>query len=107
MTKGKKPNDTGRAVSPINGQPIPNGRPKGVPNKKTILAREAIAQFVDGNADKLEGWLEAIGRKDPEAAFKAFMSVVEYHIPKLQRTTLDAGEGSEGEIIYRWKREDE
>jgi glycosyltransferase involved in cell wall biosynthesis len=27
-----------------------SGRPSGVPNKSTTLAREAIANFVDGNA---------------------------------------------------------
>ena len=40
-----------------------NGRPKGVPNKSTALAREAIAKFVDGNSDRLQEWLDAIDRK--------------------------------------------
>ena len=89
MTDGKKtdtkPKSDKRPVSPINGQPIPGGRPKGVPNKRTILAREAIADFVDGNADRLTEWLDKVAEDKPEEAFKLFMSVVEYHIPKLQR----------------------
>lgn len=64
----------------------PNGRPKGVPNKVTAHAREAIAAFVNGNADRLTAWLDAIAEKDPKDAFNCFMSVVEYHIPKLART---------------------
>ncbi len=79
-----------RPVSPINGQPIPNGRPKGVPNKATTQAREAIAMFVEGNVDRLNGWLDAIADKDPKDAFDRFMSVVEYHIPKLARTEQQA-----------------
>lgn len=62
------------------------GRPKGIPNKATTQAREAIADFVEGNVGRLNGWLDAIAEKDPEKAFNAFMSVIEYHIPKLQRT---------------------
>lgn len=64
----------------------PNGRPKGVPNKATMKAREAIADFVEGNVDRLNGWLDQIAEKDPQKAFDSLMSVVEYHIPKLART---------------------
>lgn len=62
------------------------GRVAGVANKATSQAREAIAGFVEGNVDRLNGWLDRIGEDDPDAAFKAFMSVVEYHIPKLARS---------------------
>lgn len=64
----------------------PAGRPKGVPNKVTMKAREAIAAFVEGNVDRLNGWLDQIAEKDPKDAFDRLMSVVEYHIPKLART---------------------
>lgn len=69
----------------------PNGRPKGAVNKATANAREAIAAFVDGNAHRLTEWLDRIAADNPKAAFDCFQSVVEYHIPKLQRTEL-AGE---------------
>jgi hypothetical protein len=66
----------------------PNGRPKGVANKATTQAREAIAMFVEGNVDRLNGWLEQIAADSPKDAFDRFMSVVEYHIPKLARTDI-------------------
>ena len=59
------------------------------PGKATKLAREAIAEFVDGNATHLQAWLDGIAKDPkhgPKAAFDCFMSVVEYHIPKLART---------------------
>lgn len=79
------------------------GRPKGIPNKATLDARRAIADFVDGNAHRLTEWLDAVAagvkRVDPETgeekvlvapnpgkAFELFQSVVEYHVPKLART---------------------
>lgn len=64
----------------------PNGRKKGVPNKATTNAREAIAGFVEGNTERLNGWLDDIAAESPKDAFTCFMSVIEYHIPKLQRT---------------------
>lgn len=72
----------------------PNGRKRGVPNKATQNAREAIASFVEGNVDRLNNWLDSIAVDSPKDAFNCFMSVVEYHIPKLQRqevTGLDGG----------------
>lgn len=64
----------------------PPGRPLGIPNKATRNAREAIAAFVDGNAHRLTEWLDRIAEDNPKAAFDAFQSIIEYHIPKLQRT---------------------
>lgn len=81
------------------------GRQAGTPNKATSAAREAIAQFVDGNAHRLTEWLDSVAEGvkvyDPETesekyivppnpakAFDMFQSVVEYHIPKLARQEL-------------------
>ena len=89
------------------------GRPAGSPNKATANAREAIALFVDNNAGRLQGWLEAIAegvtdpstgkmlsQPNPAKAFELFQSVVEYHIPKLARTELTGKDGAE--IVTRF-----
>jgi hypothetical protein len=70
------------------------GRQTGTPNKATAAAREAIARFVDGNADRLQGWLDEIhAEKGAQAAFDCFTSLVEYHVPKLARTELTGKDG--------------
>jgi hypothetical protein len=93
----------------------PKGRPKGSPNKSTAAAREAIAQFVDGNAHKMQEWLEqvAIGVKNednkfivlpnPEKAFGMLQSVMEYHLPKLARTEHTGDEDQPVKVIHEHK----
>jgi len=93
----------------------PKGRPKGSPNKSTAMAREAIAQFVDGNAHKMQEWLEqvAIGVKNeenkfivlpnPEKAFGMLQSVMEYHLPKLARTEHTGDEEQPVKVIHEHK----
>jgi hypothetical protein len=76
------------------------GRMKGVPNKATTNAREAIARFVDGNADRLQGWLDEIAEQQGAmAAFRCFADVVEYHVPKLARTELTGKDGGPVRIV--------
>lgn len=74
------------------------GRKKGTANKATMQAKEAIAKFVDGNADRLVLWLDQIAEENPKDAFNCFMSVVEYHIPKLQRTESNINHGGEVQL---------
>jgi hypothetical protein len=69
------------------GEKKPNQGKRG-PGKATLQAREAIAKLADGNADRLQGWLDQIAadeRHGPAVAFKLFMDVLEYHVPKLAR----------------------
>lgn len=86
------------------------GRPKGAINKTTRDVREAIARVLQDNAENFGKWITQVaeGRKgyyvdskgkrkevyivkpDPKAAIDAAMGMAEYHIPKLQRTELNA-----------------
>jgi hypothetical protein len=82
---------------------MPAGRPKGSPNKATAAAREAIARFVDGNADRLQGWLDEIHRdRGAEAAFSCFTSLLEYHVPKLQRSEVTGKDGEAQRMVITW-----
>jgi hypothetical protein len=89
----------------------PHGRPVGTPNKATTEARQAIAAFVDGNAHRLTGWLDAVANGDPAndikpnpaKAFEMFQSVVEYHIPKLARSELTGAGGGPVEVGVKFE----
>ena len=71
------------------------GRPKGAVNKSTKAAREAIAAFVDANAEKLQDWLDLIAKESPKDAFNAFLALVEYHVPKLARVEHTGKDGED------------
>lgn len=63
------------------------GRPKGMPNKTTARARQAVAKFVDDHSAKLDTWLDEIYEKHgAKEAFNCFAQLLEYSVPKLQRT---------------------
>lgn len=94
-----------------------SGRTPGTLNKVTLTAKAAIAEFVDGNAHRLTGWLDAVAegvlmidqdgnqvydqdgnkvyttKPNPERAFNLFQSVVEYHVPKLARSEISGPNG--------------
>jgi hypothetical protein len=107
-TPGNKP-----GIAKVAG----SGRQVGSVNKVTLTAKLAIAEFVDGNAHRLEGWLDKVAngdvlvdkdgkqvydqdgntiyvtRPNPERAFNLFQSVVEYHVPKLARSEISGPNG--------------
>ena len=79
------------------------GSRKGVPNKSTAQAREAIALFVDGNADRLQGWLDEIAaEKGAQAAFDCFSTLLEYHVPKLARQEHTGQNGQPMKLQIGW-----
>lgn len=93
---------------PEKGSPRVGGRAPGTPNKSTVTAREAIARFVDGNVERLQGWLDEIAadpKHGPMAAFKCVQDVMEYHIPKLARTEVTGANG--GPIVVKASDKDD
>jgi hypothetical protein len=80
---------------------LKGGSRKGIPNKSTQAAREAMAQLVDGNAHRLQEWLDRIADGDPKhdvkpnpiKAAELFVSVIEYHVPKLNRSEVVGANG--------------
>ena len=79
------------------------GRPKGLPNKATANAREAIAAFVEQQTPRLAHLLERIEAEEgPMAAFKCIQDMVEYHVPKLARTEVTGADGGPQVVRYEW-----
>lgn len=102
-------NGTKRKPGKPKGSPKSGGGSrKGIPNKATANAREAIARFVDGNSDRLQGWLDELAADEkhgPKAALDAFMGLLEYHVPKLARTEHVGDGGGPVETVITWQNE--
>ena len=63
------------------------GRVKGTPNKTTSEIREAYQEFVEGNIENLNLWMNELDA--PEKRLDFMLKFSEYFIPKLQRTEVD------------------
>ena len=64
-------------------------------------AREAIAELIDQNAEKLNDWLQEIYEKEgPKAAFGCLAELIEYRIPKLSRVEHKAEIKATTKIIW-------
>lgn len=81
------------------------GRPKGTgrPMTATLNAREAIARFVDQNAERCQEWLDQIAEQEgPLKAYQCYADLLEYHIPKLARQEHTGGDGGAIKHEFKW-----
>lgn len=76
----------------VKGQ-IRLGQGKRGPGKVTLAARAALVEFADGNAHRLQGWLDQIEAQDgPAAALSAYCRLLDFAVPRVARQELiDAG----------------
>ena len=80
------------------------GRPTGSPNRATADVRAAIAIFAEGNAHKLQEWLDRVAegsdgiKPDPAKAADLYLRAIEYHLPKLARTEVTGQDGGPVEV---------
>lgn len=91
MDNGENTGPKSRPVSPVNGQPVPAGRPKGVPNKATTQFKEALNVLFETSAPHMVEWLAEI--KDPEKRFDILSKFAEYLYPKLARSEVTGANG--------------
>ena len=80
------------------------GRPKGMPNKATVILREAIANLLERNAPNMDRWLNEVADKDPHKALDIIQKLSEYHIPKLARTEVTGLDGAPQQHVVTWQK---
>lgn len=69
----------------------PNGRPKGGTNASTEKIKLAYTALIEGNLDKIQGWLNATAADDPARALDFLIKLSPFVVPKKseQDITLD------------------
>ncbi len=64
------------------------GRPKGAPNKITRDIRHALRALAEGNADRVQSWLDSVADKDPAEALRLWLALLRYVTPTLQAAAI-------------------
>lgn len=64
------------------------GRPPGAPNKTTRDIRAALRNLAEGNADRVQSWLDAVAEKDPAEALRLWLAFLRYVTPTLQAAAI-------------------
>ena len=60
----------------------PSGRPKGVPNKATIKIKDAYAELIANNLDRIQSLLDRVAVTDPKGALDLLIRLSPFVIPK-------------------------
>lgn len=82
----------------------PGGSRKGIPNKATANAREAIAMFCETNVPNMQRWLDEIAdEQGAYMAFKCTLDLMEYYVPKLARQELVGDKEQPIIHVYKWQ----
>ena len=70
------------------GQRKRRGRPPGAPNKITRDIRAALRDLAEGNADRVQAWLDVVAGTDPAKALGLWLSLLRYVTPTLQAAAI-------------------
>ncbi len=76
----------------------------GTPNKATAESRALFKAMLEDLAPQMENWIRLGAEEDPLQAASLVLRLAEFHIPKIQRMTLDITQVSLAEILAELKR---
>lgn len=81
----------------------PNGRPPGSQDVVTKEIKERFKDFVDGNFDKVQGWLDRVAADDPDKALSLYLQFSERILGRVTTSSIDLtsnGKELKAPIIY-------
>jgi hypothetical protein len=64
------------------------GRQKGTPNKVTRDIRGALRHLAEGNADRVQEWLDRVADDDPAEAVRLWLALLRFVTPTLQAAAI-------------------
>ena len=64
------------------------GRPKGAPNKITRDIRTALRDLAEGNAHRVQIWLDRVAENDPAEALRLWLALLRFVTPTLQAAAI-------------------
>lgn len=79
----------------------PNGRGKGVQNKKTILLETFCQDIIEGGVERFNNAMNTLADKSPDKYVTAYLQLLEYVKPKLARQEVNLN--SKGELFVKFE----
>ena len=64
------------------------GRQMGTPNRVTADIRQALRDLAEGNADRVQEWLDRVAETDPGEALRLWLALLRFVTPTLQAATI-------------------
>ncbi len=89
------------------GRKKTGGKKRGYTFDETKQAQEAIANLVNLNTPNMIKWLDEIAQNNPKDAFDCLVKIMEYHLPKLNRSDFKMQGMQQSQIIYIDSKEKE
>ena len=87
------------------------GRPAGSVNKATKTFRDTVSALLEGNAEKVQEWLETVAygdgdqvKPDPKGALTLLAQLAEYATPKLARTVVAGDPDAPMKTVIQWQQ---
>jgi len=64
------------------------GRQRGTPNRVTSDIRQALRDLADGNAHRVQDWLDRVAQTDPGEAVRLWLALLRFVTPTLQAAAI-------------------
>lgn len=84
----KNPNPAGNPEWKKGVSGNPNGRPKGTPNRSTMKIKDAYADLINNNLDRIQGWLDDVASDDPKSALDFLIKLSPFVVPRKTETDM-------------------
>jgi hypothetical protein len=96
---------------PETGRLLPGhtlgGRPPGPPSGSHAELRKKLSAFAERHYERIDQWLLAAAEKNPADAFRLYLDLCEFCLPKLARIEATGEDGGPLVVnILRFKPED-
>ena len=77
------------------------GRPKGTPNKKTLVLETFCTDIIEGGIERFNESMNILADKNPAKFVDSYLALLEYVKPKLSRQ--DVNVDAKGELSIKWE----
>ena len=64
------------------------GRQRGTPNRVTADIRQALRELAEGNAHRVQEWLDRVAESDPAEALRLWLALLRFVTPMLQAAAI-------------------